>query len=207
MRHIKILFKKGCVSQWPTIQDFLHLGAKISRATIANWIITCSQDYLVYMYEFLHKKLLERMFLMADETPIQVLKEPERKPQSGSYVWVFRTGEDRAVPIILFNYAPTRKGANAASFVEDAPKGYLLMTDGYKGGTTKFLQPIDVPVGHTSEGIGYEPFLKVIKRIIRILWDKEFFTAISCLVMKEPTKKKDFLLNRFISVVSRNKNL
>ena len=100
---------------------------------MANWIITCSQNYLVYMYEFLHKKLLERMFLMADETPIQVLKEPERRPQSKSYVWVFRTGEDRGVPIILFNYAPTRKGANAANFLKDAPEGYFLMTDGYKG--------------------------------------------------------------------------
>ena len=114
-------------------QDFLHLGAKISRATMANWIIACSQDYMVHMYDYLHRKLCERMFLMADETPIQVLKEPERRPQSKSYVWVFRTGEDRGVPIILFNYAPTRKGANAADFLKDAPEGYFLMTDGYKG--------------------------------------------------------------------------
>ena len=112
------------------VQNFLHLGAKISRATMANWIITCSQNYLVYMYEFLHKKLLERMLLMVDETPIQVLKETERRPQSKSYVWVFRTGEDRGVPIILFNHAPTRKGANAANFLKDAPEGYFLMTDG-----------------------------------------------------------------------------
>ena len=48
-------------------QDFLHLGAKISRATMANWIITCSQDYMVHMYDYLHRKLCERMFLMADE--------------------------------------------------------------------------------------------------------------------------------------------
>ena len=67
---------------------------------------------------------------MVDETPIQVLKETERRPQSKSYVWVFRTGEDRGVPIILFNHAPTRKGANAANFLKDAPEGYFLMTDG-----------------------------------------------------------------------------
>ena len=48
-------------------QDFLHLGAKISRATMANWVITCSQDYLTHMYEYLHRKLCERMYLMADE--------------------------------------------------------------------------------------------------------------------------------------------
>lgn len=114
-------------------QDFLHLGAKISRSTMAKWIITSSQKYLVHMYEFLHRKLCERQFLMADETPIQVLKEPERRPQSKSYVWVFRTGEDQGIPIVLFHYTPTRKGANAAEFLSNATEGYFLMTDGYKG--------------------------------------------------------------------------
>lgn len=114
-------------------QDFMHLGAKIGRGTMANWIIRCSQEYLVHMYNHLHARLLNRKYLMADETPIQVLKEPERRPQSKSYVWVVRTGEDRNVPIILFKYTPTRKGENAAGFLEGAPKGYYLMTDGYKG--------------------------------------------------------------------------
>lgn len=114
-------------------QDFMHLGAKIGRGTMANWIIRCSQDYLVHMYNHLHASLLNRKYLMADETPIQVLKEPERRPQSKSYIWVVRTGEDRNVPIILFKYTPTRKGENAAGFLEGAPKGYYLMTDGYKG--------------------------------------------------------------------------
>uniref|UniRef100_I5AS44 Transposase n=1 Tax=Eubacterium cellulosolvens (strain ATCC 43171 / JCM 9499 / 6) TaxID=633697 RepID=I5AS44_EUBC6 len=114
-------------------QDFLHLGAKISRSTMAKWIITSSQKYLVHMYEFLHRKLCECQFLMADETPIQVLKEPERRPQSKSYVWVFRTGEDQGIPIVLFHYTPTRKGANAAEFLSNATEGYFLMTDGYKG--------------------------------------------------------------------------
>ena len=114
-------------------QDFLHLGARISRSTMAKWIITSSQKYLVHMYEFLHRKLCERQFLMADETPIQVLKEPERRPQSKSYVWVFRTGEYQGIPIVLFHYTPTRKGANAAEFLSNATEGYFLMTDGYKG--------------------------------------------------------------------------
>lgn len=114
-------------------QDFLHLGAKIGRGTMANWIILCSQDYLVHMFNYLHKKLLERHYLMADETPIQVLKEPDRRPESKSYVWVFRTGEDRDVPIILFNYSPTRRGDNAAGFLKGAVPDYYLMTDGYKG--------------------------------------------------------------------------
>lgn len=114
-------------------QDFLRIGAKISRGTMARWIITCSQDYLKPVYDYLHRQLLLRRFLMADETPLQVLKEPDRRPQSKSYLWVYRTGEDGGVPIILFDYSPTRKGANAGEFLKDAEPGYYLMTDGYKG--------------------------------------------------------------------------
>lgn len=114
-------------------KDFEHLGAKISRGTMANWIITCADIYLKHMYDYLHKRLLQRMYLMADETPIQVLKEPDRRPQSKSYVWVVRTGDDDDPPIVLFNYSPTRKGATAADFLKGAKPGYYLMTDGYKG--------------------------------------------------------------------------
>lgn len=70
---------------------------------------------------------------MADETPIQVLKEPDRRPQSKSYVWLIRTGEDGEVPIILYHYTPTRAGKNAEAFLKDAEESFYLMVDGYKG--------------------------------------------------------------------------
>lgn len=114
-------------------QDFIRIGAKISRGTMANWIITLSQQYLKPLYDYMHRQLLLRRYLMADETPLQVLKEPDRRPQSKSYLWVYRTGEDGKVPIILFAYSPTRKGANAGEFLKNAESGYYLMTDGYKG--------------------------------------------------------------------------
>lgn len=114
-------------------QDFKHLGARISRATMAHWIIYCSQHYFQPMYGFLHRKLLERRYLMADETPVQVLKEPDRRPQSKSYVWLVRTGDDGEIPVILYNYTPTRAGKNAAEFLKDAVPGFYLMTDGYQG--------------------------------------------------------------------------
>jgi hypothetical protein len=100
---------------------------------MANWIIYCSQNYFEPMFDFLHRKLLKRHHLMADETPIQVLKEPGRRAQSKSYVWLVRTGEDREVPIILYSYTPTRAGKNAAEFLKGAQEGFFLMTDGYKG--------------------------------------------------------------------------
>ena len=114
-------------------KDFEHLGAKISRSTMASDVIYCAEKYFQPMYTYFHRQLLKRKYLMADETPIQVLKEDGRRAQTKSYVWVVRTGEDREYPIILYHYTPTRAGKNAAEFLKDATSGYYLMTDGYQG--------------------------------------------------------------------------
>ena len=114
-------------------KDLARLGAKISRTTMASWIIYCSEHYLRPVYQRLHRLLLKRRYLMADETPIQVLKEPDRRPQSKSYVWLVRTGDDGEVPIILYHYTPTRAGKNAEAFLKDAEDGFYIMVDGYQG--------------------------------------------------------------------------
>ena len=114
-------------------KDFARLGARISRTSMASWIIYCSDHYLRPVYQRLHRLLLKRRYLMADETPIQVLKEPDRRPQSKSYVWLVRTGEDGEVPIVLYHYTPTRAGKNAEAFLKDAEDGFYIMVDGYKG--------------------------------------------------------------------------
>ena len=83
------------------------------------------------MYEYFHRKLLERNFVMADETPLQVLHEEGRRAQTKSYMWLFRSGEDGGIPIILYKYSPTRAGDNAVEFLQEF-NGYL-MCDGYSG--------------------------------------------------------------------------
>lgn len=70
---------------------------------------------------------------MMDETPIQVLKEEDRRPQTKSYVWAQRTGEDGLPPIIYFHYTPSRAGDNAVELLTGAPKDTYLMVDGYSG--------------------------------------------------------------------------
>lgn len=114
-------------------KGFELLGVHISRTTMASWIITCSQKYLKPVYDYFHRELLKRYFLMADETPIQVLKEPERRPQSKSYVWLLRSGEDRLPSIILYHYSETRAGEHAASFLNGIEDGAYVMADGYSG--------------------------------------------------------------------------
>jgi len=114
-------------------KDMEQYGASISRTTMADWSITCSQKYLRPVYDYFHRRLLQRAFLMADETTVQVLHEDGRRAQTKSYVWLMRTGEDGDHKIILYRYTPTRAGANAASFLEGIPQGTYLMVDGYQG--------------------------------------------------------------------------
>lgn len=47
-------------------QEFQRNGVSISRQTMANWIIQCSERYLTSMYHYLRKKLLECHVIQAD---------------------------------------------------------------------------------------------------------------------------------------------
>ena len=98
---------------------------------MANWIIYCSQHYFQPLYDYFHRELLKRRFAMADETRVQVLDEPDRKAETQSFMWLFRSGEDGLPDIILYDYTPTRNGDHAAKFLEGF-QGYLE-TDGYLG--------------------------------------------------------------------------
>ena len=61
-------------------QDWHQLGVDFTRATLANWIIYCADNYFRPMYDYLHRQLLQRKYLMADETRIQVSDvEPDYK--------------------------------------------------------------------------------------------------------------------------------
>ena len=112
-------------------KDWLQYGFELSRTTMANWVIGCTSKYLKVLYDYCHRQLIEREFAMADETPVQVLKEEGREATSKSYMWLFRSGEDGTPPIILYHYAPTRSGNTAKEFLMGF-KGYL-MVDGYTG--------------------------------------------------------------------------
>ena len=112
-------------------KDWERMGILLSRATMANWVIRCAEDYLMPVTDYLRRKLLARDIVHADETPVQVLKEDGKKPQTKSYMWVYRTGNDGKEPIILFDYHPSRSGDNAATYLKDF-KGYVH-SDGYSG--------------------------------------------------------------------------
>lgn len=110
-----------------------ELGAKISRTTMANWAIQCNSLYFKNLTDYFHRELLKRKYLMMDETPIQVLHEPGRTPESKSYVWLMRSGNDGLPPIIYYRYAPTRSGDVALELTDGIQPGTYLMCDGFSG--------------------------------------------------------------------------
>jgi transposase len=68
--------------------------------------------------------------ILADETTLQVLREPGRAATTNSYLWLYRTGME-GPPIVLYDYKETRAGENPKEFLSGF-KGYLQV-DGYAG--------------------------------------------------------------------------
>lgn len=114
-------------------KSFEELGAKIGRTSMASWAIACNEMYFKPMTDYFHRKLLERSFIMMDETPIQVLDEPGKRPESKSYVWLMRSGEDGLPPIVHYSYSPSRAGDTAIKLLDGIAPGTYLMCDGYSG--------------------------------------------------------------------------
>jgi hypothetical protein len=85
--------------------------------------------HLERLYQSLRKTLLSQPLIHGDETTVQVLKEPGKTAQSQSYMWLYRSGQDSAEPVVLFDYQPGRGKQYLQTFLADY-KG-MVMSDGY----------------------------------------------------------------------------
>lgn len=104
-------------------------GIELPRATLSNWMIQCA-DLLTPLINLYRDRLLSSTLIHMDETPIQVLREPDKPATSKSYMWLQCSGEHDH-PVVLYDYSPTRSGDVPKQLLE----GYrgLLQTDGYAG--------------------------------------------------------------------------
>ena len=112
-------------------KEWNRAGVQLSRQTMSNWVLRVAEDWLKPVYEELHRRLLQRQVLHADETTLQVLKLEGRTARSKCYMWLYRTGGDAEHPIVLYEYQQNRKAENAEAFL----KGFTgwLHADGYSG--------------------------------------------------------------------------
>ena len=88
-------------------QEFNRQGLKLSRQTMANWLLKASEKWLQSVYDVLHKRLCKEPVLHADETTLQVLREPGRSSSSKSYMWLYRTSGCAKQAIVLYEYQRT----------------------------------------------------------------------------------------------------
>ncbi len=110
-------------------EQFERLGVDIPRSTMGRWIIQASQT-CQGVWNALEERLLKEPYVSCDETPVQVLKEKDRKAQSKSWMWVRATpGADKK--IILFDYDPSRSGEVARKLFAEY-QGFF-QADGYAG--------------------------------------------------------------------------
>lgn len=109
---------------------FNQIGLKLSRQTMANWMIKLYNEYFKRMTDYMHRILLQSEYLHADETTNQVLNVPDQRPTTKSYMWVYKTGRSEDKQIVHFIYENTRGHEHARRHLE----GYhnILQTDGYQ---------------------------------------------------------------------------
>lgn len=108
---------------------FSRAGLDTNRATLSNQVLQVGRK-VGPLLDLMWADALCSPVIGMDETTVQVLKEPGKKAQSKSYMWVTRAYlEER--PIILYRYSPTREGSNAWKTLEDY--GGYLQTDGFGG--------------------------------------------------------------------------
>jgi transposase len=112
-------------------KEWKTMGVNLSRATMANWMIAASRDWLRPLVDLMHRKLLLETHLHSDETTIQVMNEEGRKNTTDSFMWVYSSAEHSKYPIRIFEYQPGRHGKYPKEFLKGF-KGYLH-TDAYSG--------------------------------------------------------------------------
>jgi transposase len=108
---------------------FSRYGIELSRSTMAEWMVKAAGCCNPLM-DLLYKELLVGPLINVDETPFQVLNEPDRANTTKSYMWVFRGGGPDK-PVVLFKYSETRSGR----IPREVLAGYsgYCQTDGFSG--------------------------------------------------------------------------
>jgi transposase len=104
-----------------------YIGLPIPRATLSNITIKAAMKCSV-LYDLLKDHIKSWRYINADETRVQVLKEPGRKAQSLSWMWVFLGGPP-GKKAVVFQYDKSRSSEVPKEFFKDY-SGWL-QTDDY----------------------------------------------------------------------------
>jgi transposase len=103
-----------------------QIGVHIPRATLSGFAIRTGMKCMP-IYELLKKHIQSGSLTNADETTVQVLTEPGRKPQDKSFMCVYLGGPQEKKAVV-FRYTTTRASKVHKDFLADF-KGRLQTDD------------------------------------------------------------------------------
>ena len=112
-------------------QMWKRLRVDLKRNTMANWVVLTAETYLKPFSDAFLSELLRQAVIHADETVLQVNKEPGREATAESRIWAYASSKRAERQIRYFRYEESRKGACA----EKVLGGYtgVVISDGYSG--------------------------------------------------------------------------
>jgi len=129
-----IIISKYCdgLPLYRQVELFKRYNFEFDRTSFANWMIKCG-DAVQSLIDLIREKILENSIVHMDETPVQVLKEPDKAAQTKSYMWVMSTANNAAKKSVLFTYSASRSAKTPVDILNNF--NGVLMADGYSGYT------------------------------------------------------------------------
>ena len=98
---------------------------------MAHWIVLTAETYLKPFSDAFLSELLRQAVIHADETVLQVNKEPGREATAESRIWAYASSKRAERQIRYFRYEESRKGACAEKVLGDYSG--TVISDGYSG--------------------------------------------------------------------------
>lgn len=105
---------------------FQRLDIDLARSTLCDWIAVCVEELMPIVSE-LKRAVVASRVVQADETPIIVLENHNKKKRRQGWLWVYRN----TIGETVFDSRPTREGDGPREFLADFTG--TLQRDGYSG--------------------------------------------------------------------------
>lgn len=106
----------------------------VTRQTVGSWVTRATDRWLARVRDAMAEWLRGRQVVHADETGVQVLKEPNKGGGLGRdcYVWLFAAAAADEHPCYVFEYGPGRGSDVPVRFLGAGWSG-TVVTDAYDG--------------------------------------------------------------------------
>ena len=160
-------------------QMWKRLDVNLRRNTMANWVIQIAELYLKPFSDAYLAELLRQTVIHADETVLQVNREPGRDATAESRIWAYASSKRAERQIRYFRYEESRKGACAEKVlgsytgvvVSDGYSGYNILNEAVRAGCwaharRKWIEAM--PEGATQENALAAKGLEFCSRLFEV---------------------------------------